>query len=138
MVYGGRKNCSSTTYMPRIISVRRKYLPALSREDSLLSSQRSFRGSRKPWGGGPAGVAARREVLLKVADGIVVRVARKAVSRVEVGRVRVSIVRERAEAMVMAVKKEVVAKCEVVGMKMTGCNERMALRIGIDVKVSEL
>ena len=46
--------------MPRTISVKRKYLPALSREVSLLSSHRSFRGSRKPCGGGPAGVAERK------------------------------------------------------------------------------
>lgn len=103
MVYGGRKNCSNTTYMPRAISVRRKYLPALSREDSLPSSQRSFRGSRKPWGGGPAGVAARREVLVNVADGIVGRAARKAVRWMEFGRTRVSIVRERADAMVLSI-----------------------------------
>lgn len=113
MVYGGRKNCSSTTYMPRSISVRRKYLPALSRADSLPSSQRSFRGSRNPWGGGPAGVAARREVLVKVADGIVVRVARKAVRGMEVGRARASIVRERAEDMVVVVEDDVVAKSEL-------------------------
>ena len=112
MVYGGRKNCSSTTYMPRSISVRRKYLPALSREDSLPSSQRSFRGSRKPWGGGPAGVAARREALVKVADGIVVRVARKAVRGMEVGRARASIVRERAGAMVGMVN-DVVRKVRI-------------------------
>lgn len=78
-------------------------------EDSLPSSQRSFRGSRKPCGGGPAGVAARREVLLKVADGIVVRVARKAVRGAEVGRARASIMRERAEAMVVGVENDVVA-----------------------------
>ena len=114
MVYGGRKNCSSTTYMPRAISVRRKYLPALSREDSLPSSQRSFRGSRKPWGGGPAGVAARREVLVKVADGIVVRVARKAVRGMEVGRARPSMVRERAGAMV-GMENDVVARAELGG-----------------------
>lgn len=103
MVYGGRKNCSSTTYMPRRISVRRKYLPALSREDSLLSSQRFIRGSRKPLGGGPAGSAARREVLVKVADGIVVRAARNAVRGTEVGRTRVSIVRGRADAMAVSI-----------------------------------
>ena len=113
MVYGGRKNCSSTTYMPRTISVRRKYLPALSREDSLPSSQRSFRGSRKPWGGGPAGVAARREVLVKVADGIVVRAVRKAFRGVEVGRTRASAVRERADAIVKGVEDNVVAKSEL-------------------------
>ena len=45
--------------MPRIISKSRKYLPALSSEDSLPSSQRSLRGRRKPAGGGPDGVAAR-------------------------------------------------------------------------------
>ena len=37
----------------------RKNVPALSKELSLLSSHRSFRGKRKPCGGGPAGVAAR-------------------------------------------------------------------------------
>ena len=96
--------------MPRSISVRRKYLPALSREDSLPSSQRSFDGSRKPWGGGPAGVAARREVLVKEADGIFVRVARKALRGMVVGRARVSIVKERAEAMVVGMKQDAVAK----------------------------
>ena len=113
MVYGGRKNCSSTTYMPRAISVRRKYLPALSRDDSLLSSHRSFRGSRKPWGGGPAGVAARRDVLVKVADGIVVRVGSKAVRGIEAGRARASVARDRAEAMMLRVEENAVAKCEL-------------------------
>ena len=37
----------------------RKYFPALSKEFSLPSSHRSFRGSLKPCGGGPAGVARR-------------------------------------------------------------------------------
>lgn len=76
--------------MPRIISVRRKYLPALSIADSLLSSQRSFRGSRKPCGGGPAGVAAREaeEEKAAVAWGKVVRAERMAVRGVEVGLVR--------------------------------------------------
>ena len=105
MVYGGRKNCSSTTYMPRSISVSRKYLPALSREDSVPSSQRSFRGSRKPWGGGPAGVAARRDVLVKVADSIVVRGIGKTVRGIEVGRARTSIVKERAEAMMVSTEE---------------------------------
>ena len=98
--------------MPRNISVRRKYFPALSIEDSLPSSQRSFRGSRKPWGGGPAGVAPRREALLKVADGIVVRVARKALRGAEVGRARASIIRERAEAMAVSIVNNSVAMCE--------------------------
>jgi hypothetical protein len=33
--YGGRKNCSNTTYMPRNISANRKYLVALSSELSV-------------------------------------------------------------------------------------------------------
>ena len=111
MVYGGRKNCSSTTYMPRTISVRRKYLPALSRDDSLSSSQRSLRGSRKPWGGGPAGVAARREVLVKVAvEGTLVRGMREMVRGMHEGRVRARVFRERADAMVESVKDNGVAK----------------------------
>lgn len=65
--YGGRKNCSNTTYIPRIISPRRKYFPALSNADSLLSSHRSFLASLKPEGGGPAGVAARSALEEKVA-----------------------------------------------------------------------
>ena len=103
--------------MPRTISVRRKYLLALSREDSLPSSQRSFRGSRKPWGGGPAGVAARWEVLVKVADGQAVRAARKVVRRIEVGRTRGSIVRERADAMVLGIEND----DEVVARRKKGC-----------------
>lgn len=99
-MYGGRKNCSRTTYMPRSISVRRKYLPALSREDSLPSSQRSLRARRKPWGGGPAGVAKRCVEVEKVAIvGETVRAARILVSGEEDGRTRASAVRERAEAI---------------------------------------
>lgn len=57
--YGGLKNCSSTTYMPRNNSAIRKYFPALSREDSAPSSHFFGGGRRKPGWGGPAGVAAR-------------------------------------------------------------------------------
>ena len=70
----------------------------------MPSSQRSFRGSRKPWGGGPAGVAPKRDVLVKVADGIVVRAARRTVRGTEVGRTRASVIRERADAIVMVVE----------------------------------
>jgi hypothetical protein len=63
--HGGRKNCSNTTYIPRAISVKRKYLPALSNEDSLLSSHLSGFGNRKPGGGGPEGVAYARRVLVE-------------------------------------------------------------------------
>ena len=64
--YGGLKNCSSDTYMPRNISMSKKYLPALSSEDSP-SSHFFGGGNRNPGGGGPAGVAARANVVLKKA-----------------------------------------------------------------------
>ena len=64
-------------------------------------------------GGGPAGVAARRDVLEKVADGIVVRMGRKAVRGIEVGRARASVARDRAEAMVLYMEDNGVAKCEL-------------------------
>ena len=51
--------------MPRAISVRRKYLLALSKEFSAPSSQRCVRGSRKLFGGPPAGVAATEAVAEK-------------------------------------------------------------------------
>jgi hypothetical protein len=66
VTYGGRKNCSSDTYMPRNISKSKKYLAARSNEPSP-SSQRFGRGNRKPGGGGPDGVAARRTVVEKKA-----------------------------------------------------------------------
>jgi hypothetical protein len=60
--YGGRKYCSIKTYMPRNISTSRKYLPARSNAFSP-SSHFCGGGSRKPGGGGPAGVAARAKVV---------------------------------------------------------------------------
>ena len=89
--------------MPRIISVRRKYLPALSRDDSALSSHRFTRGRRKPEGGGPAGVAAKREEVVKVADGHVLWAARTPARDEEAGRARASAARDLAEAMVTSV-----------------------------------
>ena len=89
--------------MPRSISVRRKYLPALSRDDSLPSSHRFTLGRRNPEGGGPAGKAARREVVVKVAEGHVLRAARTLARDEEVGRARASAVRGLAEAMVVGV-----------------------------------
>ena len=59
MVYGGRKNCSNTTYMPLKISVMRKYLLALSSVLSCSSSHLSGRFTRRLEGETPAGVAAR-------------------------------------------------------------------------------
>ena len=96
--------------MPRAISVRRKYLPALSIEDSWPSSHRFTVGRRNPCGGGPAGVAARRVEVVKVADGDVLRAARTLVRGETVGRARASAVRDLAEAMVMGVM--LVASCE--------------------------
>jgi hypothetical protein len=54
------------TYMPRNISISKKYLPARSSELSP-SSQCLRWGNRKPAGGGPEGVAAREVVELKKA-----------------------------------------------------------------------
>ena len=90
--------------MPRSISVRRKYLPALSRAVSLLSSHRFTRGRRKPEGGGPAGKAARREEVVKVAEGHVLWAARTLARDEEAGRARVSAVNDLAEAMVVGVQ----------------------------------
>ena len=56
--------------MPRIISVKRKYLPALSKALSFGSSHRGCRGSLKPAGGGPDGVAFRALDVVKVAAGV--------------------------------------------------------------------
>lgn len=58
--------------MPRAISVNKKYFPALSRVDSLLSSHLSGFGNRKPGGGGPEGVAYRRLLVEKAASELVV------------------------------------------------------------------
>lgn len=44
-------------------------MPALSKDDSLRSSQRSIVGNLKPCGGGPAGVAARKALEEKAAMG---------------------------------------------------------------------
>ena len=62
--------------MPRTISLKRKYLVALSKEVSVLSSQLCVRGSRKFLGGAPAGVAATEAEVEKSAapqEGKVVR-----------------------------------------------------------------
>jgi hypothetical protein len=101
--HGGRKNCSSTTYIPRAISVRRKYLPALSNEDSLLSSHRSGFGNRKPGGGGPEGVAYARSMLVEnAASGLEEHAnGRIALENLAVGRLRAtSIVKGFADAIV--------------------------------------
>jgi hypothetical protein len=56
--------------MPRKISAMRKYLLALSSEDSGSWSHRLGGGIRKPEGGGPAGVAARLTEEEKFAVGM--------------------------------------------------------------------
>lgn len=103
MVYGGRKNCSNTTYIPRAISVKRKYFPALSSEDSLLSSHLSGFGNRKPGGGGPEGVAYARRVLVEKAGKGLEETARgrTALESLAAGRLRAtSIVKGFADAIV--------------------------------------
>lgn len=84
--------------MPRIISVMRKYLPALSRELSLLSCHLSFRGRRNPGGGGPAGVAEQggeveNAAALEMVEGRIVREIGSALSGLEVGNVRMNMVK---------------------------------------------
>lgn len=56
--------------MPLAISVNKKYFPALSKLDSLLSFHRSGLGNLKPAGGGPDGVADRKQEVEKAARGI--------------------------------------------------------------------
>lgn len=108
--HGGRKNCSSATYMPRNISSSKKYLPALSNEPSP-SSHRFGRGNRKPGGGGPAGVAARGKVVENRAtvagDGRRPDANCDGLRSVDVGRLRASIV----NGFVLAI----VGRCGVAG-----------------------
>ena len=84
----------------------RKYFPALSNELSLPSSHRSFRGNRKPCGGGPAGVAARKADNEKAAVGVGVGLncldVTVLVSTAE-GRARASAVRDLADAITVDV-----------------------------------
>jgi hypothetical protein len=100
--HGGLKYCSNTTYIPRIISAKRKYLPALSNDDSLLSSHLSGFGSRKPAGGGPKGVTARRPVVENAAKELVAGVkGRTELESQAVGRLRAtSMVKGFADAIV--------------------------------------
>jgi len=101
--HGGLKNCSSTTYIPRAISVNKKYFPALSSDDSLLSSHLSGFGNRKPGGGGPDGVAyARRPLDVSAAKGLVAGVkGLMELDSLAVGRLRAtSMVKGFADAIV--------------------------------------
>lgn len=79
-------------------------MPALSREDSLLSSHRSGLGRRKPAGGGPEGVACRRAVVEKAAARPAVAGVRgrRVADRTVAGRPRAtSIVKGFADAIVL-------------------------------------
>lgn len=103
--HGGLKYCSIKTHIPRAISVNRKYLPAWSSADSLLSSHLCGFGNLKPAGGGPWGVAyARRAVVEKAAIGVNwpgVKL-RAAPARLAVGRIRAtSIVKGFVDAIVV-------------------------------------
>ena len=78
-------------------------MPALSNEDSLLSSHRSGLGNRKPGGGGPEGVAYARRVLVEnAASGLEEHAnGRTALESLAVGRLRAtSIVKGFADAIV--------------------------------------
>jgi hypothetical protein len=109
--YGGRKNCSISTHMPRIISVSKKYLPALSRALSVLSSHRRGGANRKLDGGGPAGRAQRRELVEKRAFATPGRESNAAVEA-DIGR-RVSA--KRGFALAMTATEVVVEWRERVG-----------------------
>lgn len=78
-------------------------MPALSNVDSLLSSHRSGLCRRKPGGGGPEGVAYRREEVEKAARGEEVGVnERVEFARWTAGRQRTtSIVKGFADAMLL-------------------------------------
>jgi hypothetical protein len=99
--HGGLKYCSNTTYIPRIISPKRKYFPALSNEDSLPSSHLSGLFIRKPAGGGPKGVAARKPVVENDARALVECMkGRTGLKSLDVGRLRAtSMVKGFADAM---------------------------------------
>lgn len=80
-------------------------MPALSRELSLPSCQRSFRGRRNPWGGGPAGVAEREDEVENVATvvlekGQIAREEARVLRGREAGRARASIAKDLIEAIV--------------------------------------
>ena len=79
----------------------RKYFPALSNELSLPSSHCSFRGNRNPCGGGPAGVAQRKEDEEKaaVALGHRIRGGRIEAMGYEDGRTRPSIESDLVDAI---------------------------------------
>jgi hypothetical protein len=113
---GGLKYCSSTTYIPLAISLKRKYLPALSNEDSLLSSHLSGFGNRKPAGGGPDGVAARRPVVENGAKEFVAGVkGRTELESLAVGRLRAtSMVKGFADAIVWVLAANVVEEGRLV------------------------
>ncbi len=76
-------------------------------ELSLPSSHRLVRGSRKPEGGGPAGVAARRAEVENAAVAIGLdgedRAQRKLLMGTEVGLVLANTVRDFVAAIVVAV-----------------------------------
>lgn len=64
--YGGLKNCSMSTHIPLIISVIKKYFPALFNAPSDPGESHCFgAATRKPAGGGPIGRALRRVVVEK-------------------------------------------------------------------------
>ena len=66
---------------------------------------------------------------MKVADGIVLREARRVLSGVQCGRARASIVRERAPVIMMSMKNDVVAR-ELDGGRSECVNEYRIVVIG--------
>lgn len=107
--------------MPRAISVNKKYFPALSRVDSLLSSHLSGFGNRKPGGGGPEGVAARRLLVEKAASELVVGAkGRTELVSLAAGRLRAtSIVKGFAGAMIWLLVAVLVKRGEFGGLDLS-------------------
>lgn len=90
MVYGGLKNCSIQTYIPRNISVMRKYFPALSSADSPWSHAGLW-PTRNPAGGALVPPVATGEArcwveVVENADAAILGVAAAAGVRNSAGR----------------------------------------------------
>jgi hypothetical protein len=100
--YGGRKNCSNTTYMPRKISVNKKYLLALSMVLSCSSSHLGGRVTRSCEGETPAGEANLVTDVEKSADDAACRDCNWRINMAEdAGRERASAISGRVVAIVV-------------------------------------
>lgn len=93
----------------------RKYLPALSRELSLLSCHLSFRGRRNPGGGGPAGVAEQdgeveNAAALEMVEGRNVREISTALSGLEADNVRAYMIKDSLGNYTLSLERKVASR----------------------------